>query len=93
MVKVVEFTGVVREVIEAINLAYAHGWLVSVVASIELTQDEMDEFMSAQPFTGNVGKFYGDDDVGSLMDIVTNMQTGKVTSFWLRGVPVVVRTP
>lgn len=89
--RAVEFTGIVRQVIDIVNNAYDHGARrYPVVQRVELTQDEMDEFIEKNPFTGNVGKFYGDDTVGSLLDIVsrTDDKTGKihVMSFNFEGI-------
>lgn len=79
-------TGVVQQVIDAINAAYLEGPL-STVSSIVLTRAEMDEFMAKHPFNGGVGKFYGDADVPALMHI-QNDANEKVTSFFLQGVQV-----
>lgn len=78
--------GIVKQVIDAVNLAYAEGPL-SVTSSIILTRAEMDEFIAKHPFNGGVGKFYGDADVPALMHI-QNDANEKVTSFYLQGVQV-----
>lgn len=79
-------TGIVQQVIDAINAAYLEGPL-STVSSIVLTRAEMDEFIAKHPFKGGVGKFYGDADVPALMHI-QNDANEKVTSFFLQGVQV-----
>lgn len=88
-----QHTGIVAQVINAINEAYADGDL-PLVRSIELTRAEMDEFIKSNPFTGNTGKFYGDDDRHSLLEIRTDHggpeEAGKVRSFVLRGILVYV---
>lgn len=92
---VIENVGVVRAVIDAINLAYTEGDLPTV-RSLELSRAEMDEFMANHPFTGNTGKFYGDDERGSLLEIKLSQLAGqnprdaKVMSFMLRGIKVYV---
>lgn len=85
--QIVEHSGIVKEVIDAVNAAYADGPL-STVRTIVLTREEMDEFVTANPFEGGVGKYYGDGDIPSLMN-VQNMNDGvTVTSFYLNGVLV-----
>lgn len=89
--KAVEFTGIVRQVIDIVNTAYDHGARkYPVVQRVEMTQAEMDDFIANNPFTGKVGKFYGDDTVGSLLDIVSRVDpvTGKthVMSFNFEGI-------
>lgn len=88
-----QHTGIERQLIEAINAAYADGDLPTI-KSIELTRAEMDEFIKNNPFTGNTGKFYGDDDKHSLLEIRTaygDPKDGlKVQSFVLRGILVYV---
>ncbi|AGS81945.1 hypothetical protein O152_gp061 [Pseudomonas phage PaBG] len=79
-------TGIVQQVIDAINAAYLEGPL-STVSSIVLTRAEMDEFIAKHPFKGGVGKFYGDADVPALMHI-QNDANEKITSFFLQGVQV-----
>lgn len=81
---VTEYSGIVREVVDAVNLAFSEGD-ASIVQHVELTRAEMDEFMANNPFVGNTGKFYGDDDRGSLLEVLTN-NNGKVSSFRLNGV-------
>ena len=95
--EVIEHDGVVRQVIDAINAAFADGELPTV-RKIKLTQEEMDEFMVTHPFTGNTGKFYGDDERGSLLEIETGapitdtngIQYRPVVSFRLKGILVYV---
>lgn len=84
--EIIEYTGVVRTVIDAINAAVADG--LSTVSHIKLTRAEMDEFVKLAPYRQNVGKYYGDADVPPMMHI-TNDAQGKVTGFHLSGVQVV----
>ena len=93
--KAVEFTGIVREVIDTVNNAYFHGarrW--PVVKRVEMTRAEMDEFIANNPFTGRIGKFYGDDTVGSLLHIESRFNPEKgeeeVLSFNLDGITFTV---
>lgn len=87
---VVEPSGIVRDVINIINYAYANPQgganLLPTVARVELTRAEMDEFIANNPFTGRVGKFYGDDDLRSLLDIEYHKGTDKVLSFILEAI-------
>jgi hypothetical protein len=80
------YSGIVKQVIDAVNLAFAEGPL-SVTSSIILTRAEMDEFMAKHPFKGGVGKFYGDADVPALMHIEHDGNQ-KVVKFYLAGVEV-----
>jgi len=85
--RIVEHTGIVKEIVDAINAAYADGPL-STVRTIVITQEEMDEFIRVNPFEGGVGKYYGDGDVPSLMN-VKNRNDGKtVSEFYLQGILV-----
>lgn len=93
--KAVEFTGIVREVIDIVNNAYFHGarrW--PVVKRVELTRAEMDEFIANNPFSGRIGKFYGDDTVGSLLNIESRFNPEKgeeeVLSFNFDGITFTV---
>lgn len=79
-------TGIVQQVIDAINAAYLEGPLPTV-SSIVLTRAEMDEFIAKHPFKGGVGKFYGDADVPALMHIQHDGNQ-KITAFYLQGVQV-----
>lgn len=86
---VVEHDGIVAKVIDAINAAYAEGPL-SIVRTIVLTADEMDEFVKTSPFKGGVGKYYGDGDVPSLMHVQTRNDGVTVSEFYLQGIRVAV---
>lgn len=87
---VVEPRGIVRDVINVINYAYAgdQGGVnrVPIVSRVELTRAEMDEFIAGNPFTGKVGKFYGDDYLSSLLNIEYHKGTDKVLSFVIEGI-------
>lgn len=95
--EVIEHDGVVRQVIDAVNAAFADGEL-STVRKIKLTQEEMDEFIIQNPFTGNTGKFYGDDERGSILEVETGAPIpdsngahySPVVSFRLKGILVYV---
>lgn len=88
--EVKEYSGIVRQVIDAVNSAYEDGELPTV-SDIVLTGVEMDEFMANNPFTGDVGKFYGDEDVPSLR-YIENMRNASgeivVSSFYIKGIRV-----
>ncbi len=87
---VVEPSGIVRDVINVINYAYTNPQggvnVLPIVARVELTRDEMDEFIAGNPFTGRVGKFYGDDELRSLLNIEYHKGTDKVLSFVIEGI-------
>lgn len=87
---VVEPSGIVRDVINVINYAYAGSQgevhRLPIVARVELTRAEMDEFIAGNPFTGKIGKFYGDDELRSLLAIEYHKGTDKVLSFVLEGI-------
>lgn len=87
---VVEPSGIVRDVINVINYAYAGPQggvnVLPIVSRVELTRAEMDEFIANNPFTGRVGKFYGDDELRSLLAIEYHKGTDKVLSFVLEGI-------
>jgi hypothetical protein len=87
--RIVEHDGIVKEVIDAINAAFADGPL-STVRTIILTQDEMDEFVKVSPFEGGVGKYYGDGDVPSLMNVQNRNDGVTVSAFYLQGILVAV---
>jgi len=84
--EIIEYTGIVRSIIDAINTATADG--LSTVSLIKLTRAEMDEFVKHTPYIKNVGKYYGDADVPPMMHITNNAQ-GQITGFYLNGVEVV----
>lgn len=90
--EVVSHTGIVKEVIDAINLAVADGPL-SPVRTIVLTREEMDAFIAAQPFKGGVGKYYGDGDVPSLMNVENASDGSSVLVFYLQGIRVEAPPP
>ena len=87
---IVEPSGIVRDVINVINYAYTNPQggvnVLPTVARVELTRDEMDEFIAGNPFTGRVGKFYGDDELRSLLNIEYHKGTDKVLSFVIEGI-------
>jgi hypothetical protein len=87
--RIIEYDGIVKQVIDAINAAYADGPL-AVARTILLTKDEMDEFVKTSPFKGGVGKYYGDGDVPSLMHVQTRNDGTTVSEFYLQGVRVAV---
>lgn len=84
---IVEHTGIVKQVIDAINAAVAEGPL-SPIRTIVLTQAEMDEFIAKNPFEGGVGKYYGDGDVPSLMNVEVKNDGKSVSVFYLQGIRV-----
>jgi len=90
--RIVELTGIHKEVVDAVNLALADGPL-STVRAIVLTAEEMAAFMKNMPFTGGVGKFYGDADVPQLMHVEYQPQTNRVLSFFLNGVRIESEAP
>ena len=87
---IVEPSGIVRDVINVINYAYTNPQgganVLPIVARVELTRAEMDEFIAGNPFTGRVGKFYGDDELRSLLNIEYHKGTDKVLSFVIEGI-------
>lgn len=85
--EIVKHTGIVKQVIDAINAAVAEGPL-SPIRTIVLTQAEMDEFIAKNPFEGGVGKYYGDGDVPSLMNVENRNDGKSVSVFYLQGVRV-----
>lgn len=85
--RIVEYTGITKELIDAVNAAHADGPL-STVKTIILERAEMDEFIATNPFVGGVGKFYGDADVPALMDVTHANDGTSVTSFYLSGIRV-----
>ena len=85
--QVVEFKGITRQVIDAINTAHADGPMPTV-KTIILTRLEMDEFMATNPFVGGIGKFYGDEDLPSIAQVERSNDGVSVTSFYLAGVRV-----
>lgn len=85
--QIVEYKGITRSLIDAVNAALADGPL-STVKTIILTRDEMNEFIAVNPFVGGVGKFYGDADVPALMDIKHANDGTSVTEFFLNGIRV-----
>lgn len=95
--EVIEHTGVVRQVIDAVNAAFTEGELPTI-NRIKLTQAEMDEFIANNPFVGETGKFYGDDDRGSILEVTSgDMKQNDegvtyipVISFRLKGILVYV---
>lgn len=90
--EVVNHTGIVKEVIDAINLAVADGPL-SPVRTIVLTRAEMDEFIAKHSFNGGVGKYYGDGDVPSLMNVENASDGSSVLVFYLQGIRVEAPPP
>lgn len=85
--EIVAHTGVVLNVIDAINAAFLEGPLATV-KTIVLTRAEMDEFMENHNFKGGVGKMYGDADVPSLMHIKNAADGKTVIEFFLAGIKV-----
>ena len=83
----VEHDGIVKQVIDAINAAYADGPLATV-RTIVLTEAEMDEFVKTNPFEGGVGKYYGDGDVPSLMNVKNRNNGLTVSEFYLQGIRI-----
>jgi hypothetical protein len=83
---------VFKQVIDAVNAAMSEGPL-STVKDIVLTREEMDEFMAANPFTGGVGKFYGDADVPALMHVQHANDGQSVTEFYLSGIRISAPPP
>lgn len=90
--QVVPHTGIVKEVIDAINLAVGEGPLCPI-HTIVLTREEMDEFIARNPFKGGVGKYYGDGDVPSLMNVENSTDGQSVLVFYLSGVRVEALPP
>lgn len=85
--RIVEFTGITREVIDAINAAHKDGPMPTV-KTIILERAEMDAFMATNPFVGGVGKFYGDEDVPSIAQVERSNDGISVTSFFLSGIRI-----
>lgn len=85
--EIVAHTGVVLNVIDAINAAFLEGPLATV-KTIVLTRAEMDEFMANHNFKCGVGKMYGDADVPSLMHIKNAADGKTVIEFFLAGILV-----
>ena len=90
--RIVEYTGIHKEVIDAVNLSLADGPL-SNVRAIVLTAEEMKAFMKNMPFKGGVGKFYGDADVPALMHVEYQPNTDRVMAFYLNGVRIESEAP
>lgn len=90
--RIVELTGIHKQVVDAVNLALADGPL-SNVRAIVLTAEEMAAFMKNMPFKGGVGKFYGDADVPALMHVEYQPSTNRVISFYLNGVRIESEAP
>jgi hypothetical protein len=92
--EIVEYDGIVRQVIDAVNAAYEDGD-VPTVSEIYLNDAEMDTFLLRNPFLGDIGKFYGDEDVMSIRNIVRYSGTAEsdgvsaVASFYLNGIRIV----
>lgn len=84
---VIAHTGIVLQVIDAVNAAFLEGPLATTKI-IVLTRAEMDEFMDQHTFTGGVGKMYGDADVPSLMHIKNAADGKTVLEFFLAGIKV-----
>lgn len=83
--RIVEYSGITRDIIDAVNAAYADG-PVATVKTIILEREEMDEFMKINPFVGGVGKFYGDADLPALMHVQHSNDGTSVTEFFLNGI-------
>lgn len=86
--QVIEYKGIVRDVIDTVNNSYAGG-NVPTISEILLTDAEMDEFIANNPFTGDIGKFYGDEDVPSIRHVqYSPTKENDVVSFYLFGIKV-----
>lgn len=81
--RVISHTGIVGDVIMAINDGAANG--LNTVQAIELTRAEMDEFLKHSPFDANIGKNYGSQDIPPIMHVEQNTK-GNVREFYLNGV-------
>ena len=91
---VIEVTGIVRKVTDAVNFAYSNALggvnRLPIVGRVELTRAEMDEFIANNPFKGRVGKFSGDDYPSSLLNIEYSLSDNRVLSFILEGIQFTV---
>lgn len=83
--EVQQYTGVLAEIIEAINNAGSP----PAVRRIQVTEEEMLEIFNSQAFRTSISNYYGDTSAMTLEGITTAID-GKIMSMYLAGICIAV---
>lgn len=82
---ITEYTGVLAEIVAAINDAGSP----PTIRQIEVNEQEMQEIVSSKAFTTGVANYYGGSSAPTFENVVTAID-GKILSLYLNGVLICV---